>query len=94
MYKSTRLHIPYDPYVCHYLFSRDFIAFEYFLGQQNFQELRSWLLIIKLIPVEKRHSFTNGYSILDLPIKGSSENLSTHLFIKLNITNTGEKVVA
>ena len=35
MCKITRLHIPYDPYVCHYLFSRDFIAFEYFLGQQN-----------------------------------------------------------
>jgi len=36
MYQSSRLHIPYDRHVCHYLFSRDFIAFEYFLGQQNF----------------------------------------------------------
>jgi len=36
MYQSSSLHIPYDRHVCHYLFSRDFIAFEYFLGQQNF----------------------------------------------------------
>jgi len=64
MYQSTRLHILYDRHVYHYLFSRDFIAFEYFLDQQNFQELRSCLLIITLVPVEKLYSFTNGYLTL------------------------------
>jgi hypothetical protein len=88
MYQSTRHYIPHDR---HYLFFRDYIAFEYFLGQQNFQEWRSSLLIIPLFPVEKQYSFTNVYLILDLATNNSSEKLSTQLFIKFNITSTSGK---
>ena len=53
MYQSTRLHISHDRHDCHYLFSRGFVALEHFLGQQNFQELRSCLLIVTLISCGK-----------------------------------------